>query len=110
MNNFLAVAEVNKHNGFMCCPCLICGNTRSYSDKKVLHTHLLFKGFMPHHNVWTKHGEIGVMMEDSEEEEDDDNYVPPEYGDAPIGEVEDQEEPDDVADDHLHRVIVDAKR
>ena len=37
---------------------------------------------MPHYNVWTKHREIGVMMEDSEEEEDDDNYVPPEYGDA----------------------------
>ena len=30
---------------------------------------------MPHYNVWTKHREIGVMMEDSEEE-DDDNYVP----------------------------------
>ena len=38
---------------------------------------------MPHYNVWTRHGEIGVMMEDGEEEEYDDNYVPPEYGDAP---------------------------
>ena len=37
---------------------------------------------MPHYNVWTNHGERGVMMEDNEEEEDDDNYVPPEYGDA----------------------------
>ena len=27
---------------------------------------------MPHYNVWTKHGEIGVMMEDNEEEEYDD--------------------------------------
>ena len=42
---------------------------------------------MPHYNVWTKHGEIGVMMEDSEEEEDDDNYVPPEYGDAARGKL-----------------------
>ena len=50
------------------------------------------------------------MMEDSEEEEDDDNYVPPEYGDAATGEAEDQEEPNDVPDDDLRWVIVDAKR
>ena len=49
-------------------------------------------------------------MEDNEEEEDDDNYPPPEYGDAAMGEAEDQEEPDDVPDDDLRRVIVDAKR
>ena len=82
VHDFLEVAEANKQNGFMCCPCPICGNTKSYSDRKILHTHLLYKGFMPHYNVWTRHGEIGVMMEDGEEEEDDDNYVPPEYGDA----------------------------
>ena len=35
-------------------------------------------------------------MEDNKEEEDDDNYVPPEYGDAAMGEAEDQDEPDDV--------------
>ena len=29
---------------------------------------------MPHYNVWTKHGERGVMMEDNEDEEDDDGY------------------------------------
>src|SRR6266516_683602 len=110
LHNFLEVAEANKQNGFMCCPCPICENTKSYSDLKILHTHLLYKGFMPHYNVWTKHGEIGVMMEDNEEEEDDDNYVPPEYGDAATGEAEDQEEPDDVPDDDLRRVIVDAKR
>ena len=115
VHNFLEVAEANKQNGFMCCPCPNCGNTRSYSDKKILHTHLLYKGFMPHYNVWTKHGEIGVMMEDSEEEEDDDNHVPPEYDAAATGEAEDQEEaedpeePDDVPDDDLRRVIVDAR-
>ena len=50
-------------------------------------------------------------MEDGEEEEYDDNYVPPKYGDAAMGEaVEDQEEPDDVPDDDLRRVIVDARR
>ena len=110
VHDFLEVPEANKQNGFMCCPCPICGNTKSYSDRKILHTHLLYKGFMPHYNVWTRHGEIGVMMEDIEEEEDDDNYVPP-YGDAATGgAAEDQEEPDDVPDDDdLRRVIVDAR-
>src|SRR3989337_3203340 len=93
VHNFLEVAEANKQNRFMCCPCPICGNTKSYSDQKILHSHLLEKGFMPHYNVWTRHGEIGVMMEDNEEEEDDDNY-PPEYGDTTMGEAEDQDEPD----------------
>ena len=36
--------------------------------------------------------------------------MPPEYGDAATGEAEDQEEPNDVPDDDLRRVIVDAKR
>ena len=130
MHNFLEVAEANKQNGFMCCLCTKCGNTMSYSDRKILHTHLLYKGFMTHYNVWTRHGEIGVMMEDGEEEEDDDNYVSPEYGDAATGEAaedqeepddvlddpttgeaaEDQEKPDDVPDDDLRRVIIDARR
>ena len=61
VHDFLDVAEANKQNGFMCCPCPICANTKSYSDRKILHTHLLYKGFMPHYNVWTRHGEIGVM-------------------------------------------------
>ena len=78
VHDFLEVAEANMQNGFMCCPCPICENTKSYSNRKTLHIHLLEKGFMPHYNVWTKHGEIGVMTEDSEEEEDDDNYAPPE--------------------------------
>ena len=48
-------------------------------------------------------------MEDNEEEEGDDNYVRPGYSDAATGEAEDQEEPDDVPDDDLRRVIVDAR-
>ena len=87
VHDFLEVAEANKQNGFMCCPCPTCRNTKSYSDQKILHTRLLYKGSMPHYNVWTRHGEIGVTMEDGEEEEDDDNYVPPEYGDAARGKL-----------------------
>ena len=67
MHEFLDAAEANKQNGFMCCPCPTCGNTKSYSDRKILHAHLLYKGFMPHYNFWTRHGEMGVMMEDDEE-------------------------------------------
>src|SRR3954466_13924971 len=109
VNNFLEVAVANKENCFMCCPCTMCGNMKSYSERQTLHIHLLYKGFMPHYNVWTKHGEIGVMMEDNEEEEYDDNYVPPEYSSWSTGEAEDQEEPDDVPDEDLRQVIVDAR-
>ena len=49
-------------------------------------------------------------MEYNKEEEDDDNYPPPEYGDAATGEAEYQEEPDNVPDDNIRWVIVDAKR
>src|SRR3989337_496682 len=87
LHNFLEVAEATKQNDFMCCPCTRCGNTKSYSSSKTLHVHLLEKGFIPHYNVWTKHGERGVIMEDNEEEEDDDNSHPmyPEHGDTATG-------------------------
>ena len=89
LHNFLNVAEANKQNGFMYCPCPVCEN-ENYTNSKTLHLHLLEKGFMPHYNVWTKHGERGVIMEDNEEEEDDDNYpMFPEYGDTATGEAED---------------------
>ena len=45
VHNFLEVAEENKQNGFMCCPCPIYENTKSYSNRKTLHIHLLEKGF-----------------------------------------------------------------
>src|SRR5664279_2454257 len=107
---FISVAEANKRNGFMCCPCGVCKNNKDYSSSKILHTHLLRSGFMPSYNCWTKHGERGVMMEDNEEEEDDDNYpMFPEYGDTATGEAEDEEASDEPADD-LRRAIVDAQR
>ncbi|KAK1678447.1 hypothetical protein QYE76_039295 [Lolium multiflorum] len=71
---------------------------------------------MPSYYCWTKHGEIGVMMEDNEEEEEDDDGYPnfPEYDDTAEGnednEVEDQEAPDEPADDDLGRAIADARR
>jgi hypothetical protein len=72
---------------------------------------------MSGYNVWTKHGERGVMMEDDDEgENDDDNYrsMFSEYADTAMEDNEEEgkgEEraPDDPADD-LGRVISDARR
>ena len=73
VRDFLHVAEANKRNGFIVCPCGVCKNQRDYSDSRTIHSHLFKSGFMPSYNCWTKHGEEGVMMEDNEED-DDDNY------------------------------------
>ena len=82
LRDFLLVADANKRNGLVICPCNLCKNKKDYSSKETLHLHLLCHGFMPSYNVWTKHGERGVIMEDNEKEDDD--YYPgfPEYGDA----------------------------
>ena len=34
VHDFDDAAEANKQNGFMCCPCTVCGNTTSYSNRK----------------------------------------------------------------------------
>jgi hypothetical protein len=101
----------------MYCPCVDCENKKEYSSWKILHSHLLRKGFMPSYNCWTKHGERGVIMEDNEEEEEEDDDMYPEYGDNAMveakaegtGEAEDEEASDDPNDD-LRRAIVDAHR
>jgi hypothetical protein len=69
------------------------------------------------YNVWTKHRERGVMVEDGDEEEnDDDNYrsMFPEYADTAMEDNEEEGQgeervPDETADD-LGRVISDARR
>ena len=113
VRSFLIVAEANKRDGFMCCPCRVCRNEKDYSSSRTIHVHLIQSGFMSGYNCWTKHGERGVMMEDNEEEENDDNYqdIFPEYGGNASGEAEDEEKPEEpVLDDDLRRAIVDAKR
>src|SRR5215203_4790927 len=116
LENFIAVAEANKHGGFMYCPCVDCKNIVNYAHSSLIHSHLLRAGFMPSYYCWTKHGERGVMMEENEEEEEDDDGYPnfPEYDDTAEGnednEVEDQEAPDEPADDDLGRAIADARR
>ena len=90
MCNFLLAAEANKRaDGFMPCPCAGCKNGHNYSMSRTIHVHLFEFGFMPHYNVWIKHGERGVMMEDNEEEEDNNSYPGhgfPEYDGTKMGE------------------------
>src|SRR3954463_11711256 len=81
-HSFLQVAEADKRDGFMCCPCGVCKNNKSYSNSTYIHLHLFKHGFMSDYNCWTKHGQRGVLMEENEEDEDDDRYPGflPEYG------------------------------
>ena len=73
MHSFRDAADANKHGGgYMFCPCVECRNEKDYTSSRVIQSHLLRSGFMSGYNVWTKHGERGVLMEDNEEEEDDD--------------------------------------
>jgi hypothetical protein len=111
LQDFLRVADANKRNGFVVCPCSVCKNLKNYSSSRTLHVHLLQHGFMPSYNCWTKHGERGVTMEDNKEE-DDDNYPGfPEYGDTFMGEAEGgaEGETHDEAPDDLGRTIADAR-
>ncbi|XP_039802943.1 uncharacterized protein LOC120639098, partial [Panicum virgatum] len=98
LHYFLSVAEANKQNGFMCCPCVHCNNNKDYSSSRILHSHIFANGFMKKYVCWTKHGEQGVTMEDNEEEDFDDHFP----GNAGIGAFDDDipmEEPEvDVAE------------
>ena len=89
VRTFLLAVEANKQaDGFMSCPCAGCKNDHNYSNSRTIHWHLFESGLMPHYNVWTKHGERGVAMEDNEEEEDDDSYPGhgfPEYDGTTMG-------------------------
>jgi hypothetical protein len=70
----------------MGCPCGVCHNKKYYSSYKILNAHLLWSGFMPSYNCWSKQGERWIMMEDNEEEDDDDNYpMFPTYSDIAMG-------------------------
>jgi hypothetical protein len=83
------MADANKKNGFVVCPCNVCKNQKDYSSSRTLHIHLLQHGFMPNYNCWIKHRERGVTMKDNEEEENDDNYPEfLEYSDTFMGEAQ----------------------
>jgi len=122
LHTFLNVANANKVDNFMPCPCVDCRNVAEYSSSRILHGHLLRRGFIPGYYCWSKHGERGVRQEDNEEEEDDDSYPmsPEQFGDtamedneedgAPRGDNEEEQRESDETADGLGRVISDAKR
>ena len=85
LHYFLAVAEANKKNGFMCCPCVNCKNNKDYSSSKILHSHIFANSFMEKYVCWMKHGEKWVSMKDNEEEDFDDHFP----GNAGIGAFDD---------------------
>nr|AAK92550.1 Putative transposable element [Oryza sativa Japonica Group] len=66
---FLRVAEANKRNGFICCPCNKCKNQKEYYASRTIHFHLFESGFMPSYNCWTSHDEQGVEMKEDEAED-----------------------------------------
>jgi hypothetical protein len=110
---FLRVAEANKRDGFMCCPCALCKNLKEYSSSRSLHSHLLKSGFMPNYICWTKHGETGVIMEEGEEEQLDPDDIIAQYGDfddTAMGEAKEEAGAEDTLaeDDALGDVIRDA--
>ena len=114
VREFRRVAEQNKRDGFMCCPCAVCKNLKEFSNSREIHLHLFTNGFMPNYICWTKHGESGVMMEEGEEEQAYPDDVFAQYCDFA---VEDEGDEDGDAgnsivddDDALGDVIRDVQR
>ena len=71
---FFDVAEANKQNNFMCCPCINCKNNKEYSTSRILHCQIFANGFMEKYVYWIKHGEKGITMEDIKVEDFDDHF------------------------------------
>src|SRR5512136_2526123 len=107
---FLRVAESNKRNGFICCPCNKCKNQKEYSASRTIHFYLFESGFMPSYNCWTSHGEQGVEMEEDEAEDENipDWAQHAGFEGNQMGEVDRDANGNDVADD-LGQMLQDAK-
>ena len=45
LHKFIHVAEANKEDGFMPCPCVDCRNVKEHSSSGTLQGHLLRRGF-----------------------------------------------------------------
>jgi hypothetical protein len=69
MHSFRDAAEANKHDGgFMFCTCVECQKEKDHTSSRVIQSHLLWSGFISGYNIWTKHGEKEVIIEDNNEE------------------------------------------
>jgi len=49
VREFLRVAEENKRESFMCCPCGVCMNLQEFCSSRSIHLHLFKSGFMPNY-------------------------------------------------------------
>jgi hypothetical protein len=68
MHHFLEVAKDNKlEEGFMCCSCSQCRDTKNYASEGTLHHHLITCSFITNFVVSTRCCEKGVVVEDREE-------------------------------------------
>ena len=118
LDSFLKAAMANRSpKGLMYCPCNVCENKKEFRKRDTLWNHLALNGFMSNYSLWTKHGEVGVMMEDNEEDDDGDNNLPDwawvheagGFQDEPMDEGEAnvaQEEPPD----ELGQALLDAQK
>ena len=110
VHSLLRVAEANKRDGLMCCPCAICKNTVEYASSRTLHSHLFKSGSMSNYICWTKHGETRVVMEEGEEEQWADDNIIVEYGafkDTAMGETEEEAGAEEDPADDLGQTIRD---
>ena len=115
--SFLDAAEAHKSSkGFMWCPCRLCRNKKEFSNKNTLHIHIYEKGFTSNYTLWTKHGELRVLMDDGEGDDDDNNiadwahlYEVGSFEDEPLDEAE-ENATEDLPLDELGKVLVDAQR
>src|SRR5579859_4036695 len=116
VHSFIRVAEGNKRNGFIHCPCGVSKNLMEFHSSRTIHSHLFRSGFMPNYICWTKHGESGVIMEEGEEEQEEfeNDGIIAEYGalhdDTPIEEVGEEEAAQDEPADDLGDAIREAQR
>ena len=119
---FLDAAVAHKSSkGFMCCLCRLCQNKKEYSKRSTLHTHIYQKGFMGNYTLWTKHGELGVVMQDGERDDHDNIvdwahlYEAKAFEDEPMDVAEEMDEvgenaAEDQPPDELGQVLVDSQR
>jgi hypothetical protein len=71
------------------CPCVDCENKITWQDSKVVHSHLIKRGFKRNYTMWIKHGEIDDKL----------NEVDTRVGDNNSNGVFDGDDPDAADDD-----------
>ena len=77
LDSFLKAAMANRSpKGLMCCPCSVCENKKEFRKSDTLWNHLALNDFISNYSLWTKHGEVGVIMEDNKKDDDGDNNLP----------------------------------